>query len=89
MGLARTWEAKKMRASVPITAETQAARLELRIKKHKEEVARLREQIGDPQEALAKFVRDRFEYQALAPNGGHTGGANAFTWEEDDDSDAW
>jgi len=67
---------------------TQAERVERQIRAHKEEVARLREEIGDPQEALFRFVTERFEVESLIPDdlpGRGTGGA---VWA-DDEHDAW
>ena len=57
-----------MSSTASTTPSTQAVRLERRIRSHKEEVARLREQIGDPQAALFRFVTERFEVQAIVPD---------------------
>ena len=39
--------------------------LQRRILEHKEEMARLREEFGDPEEALRAFMREAFDPQAL------------------------
>jgi hypothetical protein len=88
-GVARLLETTVMSSIGPTTASKQAAWLEQRIKEHREEVERLREQIGDPEEALSRFVRDRFEGQALVPDGWPRSGVSTVPWEADDDSDAW
>lgn len=43
----------------PLTRPELSPQLEERLKLHKEEVARLRAEFGDPQEALFAFVRGR------------------------------
>lgn len=50
--------------SAPVLSE----RLQQRIEEHKAEVARLREELGDPQEALSAFVREHFSLEALLPD---------------------
>lgn len=72
----------------PATPSTHNERLEQRIKEHREEVARLRQQFGDPGEAWSKFIRERFDFPALIPAQPHIGDSKTFWWEEDD-SDAW
>lgn len=57
-----------MPAQSTATAVTQAERLAQLIKEHKEEVARLRAEIGDPAEALDKFVRDTFDLESFFPD---------------------
>jgi hypothetical protein len=60
------------------------------IRSHKEEVARLREQLGDPQEALSRFIVERFEVQALVPAERLQQDSRITVLEEDDDElDAW
>lgn len=76
-----------MSSTAPTKAE--AWRRERRIKAHKEEVARLREEIGDPQEALFRFVTERFEVQAVVPNDGLARGSGRAVWEDDDELDGW
>ena len=68
-----------MSAQSTATEVTQAERLELRIKEHKEEVARLREELGNPAEALSAFAREHFSLEAFFPDGERA------IWEEDDD----
>ena len=48
------------------TEMTQVERVAEQIKQHKEEVARLREELGDPMEALSTFVREHFSYEAFS-----------------------
>lgn len=69
----------------PTTATelTQAERVAEQIKRHKEEVARLRAEIGDPAEALDAFVREHFTLEAFLPDGERA------IWEMDDDEDDW
>ena len=78
-----------MTSQVPTKPSTLPAWLEERIKQHKEEVARLREQFGDPEEALFQFVREHFSPEAFVPDDQPLRDSNGMTWEEDDDSDAW
>ena len=64
--------------------------LEERIRAHKEEVARLREELGDPQGALFQFITERFEVQALIPDEQlKNGSRNIVLEEEDDDLNGW
>jgi predicted nucleic acid-binding Zn-ribbon protein len=77
-----------MSSTAPTTPRAQAERLEQRIRSHKEEVARLREQIGDPQEALFRFVTERFEVQALVPDDRPGQDRRTAVWEDDDELDA-
>jgi hypothetical protein len=71
----------------PTTPSTRNERLEQRIQEHRVEVARWREQNGDPAEALDRFIRERFDIRALIPDDSHIGEGGTFWWE-DDDSDA-
>jgi len=83
-------EASSM-ASPPTASPTHSAWLEQRLREHKEEVARLREEFGDPAEALAQFMRERFDIEALLPDDWSPDDPRA-PWEmmmEDDDSGAW
>lgn len=70
------------------TPSTHVERIEGLIKKHKEEVARWRLEFGDPEEALSKFVKDRFVLEALIPDD-QSDSDDLLTEWEDDDSDAW
>ena len=71
-----------MRSTVPPPTPTQAEGREQRIRRHKEEVARLREELGDPREALFRFLVERFEPQALVPDDRPR---RRGLWEDDDD----
>lgn len=51
-----------MATSESATQPAQARRLEERLARHKAEVARLRAEFGNPQEALFAFTRDRFDF---------------------------
>ncbi|MDQ3693001.1 MAG: hypothetical protein M3464_05165 [Chloroflexota bacterium] len=78
-------------ASPPTASPALAALREQRLREHKEEVARLREEFGDPAEALAQFMRERFNIEALLPDDWSPDDPRAL-WElvmEDDDSGAW
>ena len=78
-----------MASTVATAPPSQAERLAQRIKEHKEEVARLRAEIGDPAEALDTFIRERFDIQAIFANR-RPGPEGYWTLleEEDDDLDA-
>jgi len=76
-------------STVSTVPASQAARIERLIAEHKVEVERLRQQFGDPQEALSRFVTDRFEVQALVPDDRPAGHEDRAIWEDDDDLDAW
>jgi hypothetical protein len=65
----------------------QAKRLEHLLDRHREEVIRLREELGDPQEALFAFVRDKFDYAAFFPD--MRRGSHRPEWDDDDELDAW
>jgi hypothetical protein len=66
-----------------------SAFLEQRLREHQEEVARLREEFGDPQLALFAFTRDRLDRESLLEVAHRDGNWPAA--EEDDDGflDAW
>lgn len=49
-----------MNAAIPLQTD-----LDRRLAEHREEVARLREQLGDPEEALSAFIREHFDRDAL------------------------
>ena len=51
----------------PSARRAQAERLAERIREHKEEAIRLREELGDPEQALFRFISERFEAPALIP----------------------
>lgn len=76
-----------MPGSPTATTQTQAERREQRIKEHKEEVARLREEFGDPAEALDRFVRATFDLRAFFPDPPSTAEPWEL-WDEDDDLSA-
>lgn len=73
----------------PTTSPALAALREQRLREHKEEVARLREEFGDPAEALDKFMLERFTIEALLPDDWSSGSGPRAFWEEDDDADDW
>jgi hypothetical protein len=60
---------------------TQAERREQDFKAHREEVARLRAEIGDPAAALDQFILENFSLESLLPDGERA------VWEEDDRDD--
>ena len=78
-----------MSTTPPNTQPAKSERLEQRIRSHKEEVARLREELGDPQAALFRFIIQRFEIQALVPDDRSRQGARRTAWEDDDDLNGW
>ena len=63
-------------------------RLKQRLEQHKEEVTRLREEFGDPQASLFRFITERFEVQALVPDDLPRQAARRTEWEDDDDLNA-
>lgn len=73
-----------MTSTVRAALPTQAERVAERIRAHKEEVARLRERIGDPQEALSRFVTEHFEVRALIPDEQPGEGGGNGLWDDDD-----
>ncbi len=75
-----------MRSTIPPPTPTQAERREQRIRRHKEEVVRLREEFGDPREALFRFIVERFEPEALVPDD-HLRPTGL--WEDNDDLNGW
>jgi hypothetical protein len=62
--------------------------LEQRLRAHREEVARLREEFGDPQVALFAFTRDRLDRESLLEGVRPNGDSQATDWDDDDDLDA-
>lgn len=62
--------------------------LKQRLREHQEEVARLREEFGDPQLALFAFVRDRLDRESLLESARETGDRQIID-QDDDDLDAW
>jgi hypothetical protein len=65
-----------------------SALLEQRLREHQEEVARLREEFGDPQLALFAFTRDRLDRDSLLESARQTGDWQAIDQDDDDDLDA-
>ncbi len=63
-------------------------RLQERLREHKDQVTELRAELGDPAQALSKFMRDRFEWQAIAPTDGPDING-VLEVPDDDDPDAW
>lgn len=68
-----------MASIVSHVSTAQAARIERLVAEHRAEMARLREEFGDPEAALSKFVTDRFELRALLPD----------DWDPEDTSRSW
>lgn len=68
--------------SMPVVSE----RLERRIKEHKAEVARLRAELGDPQEAFSAFVRSHFTLEALLSDDPSSTNARTTWWDDEDDN---
>ena len=80
-----------MAATAPTTTPFGAEQREWRIGEHKDEVARLRGRLGDPEEALFAFVAARFGVRALVPDerpGRSADGVAGNMWDEDDEPDA-
>ena len=69
----------------PTKEATQAEHLAQRIKAHKEEVARLREEIGDPQAALFRFMTEHFTAEAIFPETNLPPEHRRPVWNVDDD----
>jgi hypothetical protein len=78
-----------MSIKAPNMPPAKSERLENRIRSHKAEVARLREELGDPQAALFRFITQRFEVQALVPDDRPKQGVRGSAWEDDDDLNGW
>lgn len=78
-----------MVSSVSPTTSKQAEWLQERIKRHKEEVARLRAEIGDPAKALNELILRTFDREAIIADEPPGGRPDALGWEDDDDLDAW
>ena len=66
-----------------------SALLKQRLREHQEEVARLREVFGDPQQALFAFTRDRLDRESLLESARQTGDWEMIDQDDDDDLDAW
>ena len=83
-------KARNTMASSPSTQRHEmSALLQQRLREHQEEVARLREEFGDPQLALFAFTRDRLEYESLLESARQPGDGQAIDQDDDDDLDAW
>ena len=52
---------------------------------HRAEAARLREELGDPMEAMSAFVREHFDRESLEESLREGGSF----WVDDDDCDDW
>ncbi len=78
-----------MASTQPVTRLGRTEAFERRLQAHEEEVARLREEFGDPQLALFAFTRDQFDREALLGDA-HWGGDWPAAEEDDDDFlDGW
>lgn len=51
--------------ATPATKQTISPHLQRILDEHRKEAARLREKLGDPDEALSAFVREHFDREAL------------------------
>ncbi len=60
-------------------------RLERRIEEHKAEVARLRAELGDPQEAFSAFIREHFDLESLLPDDPSRTDARVTWWDDESD----
>lgn len=78
-----------MSSMAPNSATASAERLQERIRLHKEEMARLRAQVVDPQDALFRFIEERFDIQALVQDERPRQSMGETLWEDDDDLNAW
>jgi hypothetical protein len=76
-----------MSSTIAPSTTTQRAWLDARIRRHREEVERLRAELGDPEQALNDFVLERFDWRVFAPTD-ELASDNDLGWD-DDDSDAW
>jgi trehalose-6-phosphate synthase len=72
-----------MASSQPVTRLERPEWIERRLRAHEEEVARLREEFGDPQHAPFVFTRDRLDRESLLGVAQRDGDWPAT--EEDDD----
>lgn len=78
-----------MASTVTPTTTKQTEWLQERIKRHKEGVARLRAEIGDPAKALNELILRTFDREALIADEPPGGRPDALGWEDDDDPNAW
>jgi hypothetical protein len=63
--------------------------LERALAAHREEAARLREELGDPAEALASFVREHYDQEALEQVARDMREGASFWHDDDAEWDAW
>ncbi len=78
-----------MATSQPVTRPQTSEAFAQRLRAHQEEVARLREEFGDPQLALFAFTRDRLDRDSLLEAARPNGDWQAINRDDDDDLDAW
>lgn len=78
-----------MATSQSVTPLRTSEAFEQRLRAHEEEVARLREQFGDPQRALFAFTRDRLDRESLLGGTHRAGDWQVDEEDDDDDLDAW
>jgi hypothetical protein len=78
-----------MASTQPATRLGRTEALERLIRDHEEEVARLREEFGDPQLALFAFTRDRLDRESLLGGTRLAGEWQADEEDDDDFLDAW
>ncbi|MGH2562554.1 MAG: hypothetical protein ACRDJH_26135 [Thermomicrobiales bacterium] len=69
--------------ATPVTKPPQSPSLERLLERHRLEAEQLRQELGDPKEALAAFVREHYDQELLA-EAFHDliGGSNV--WDADD-----
>lgn len=77
-----------MASQAPATSAL-SPKLQQRLEAHKEEVARLREEFGDPAASLDKLILEVFDVTAFLPEERTRPDEPRPIWEEDDDSSAW
>jgi hypothetical protein len=78
-----------MATSRPATRLKRAEWFERRLQEHADEVARLREEFGDPQQALFAFTRDRLDRDSLLQAARTSGDLRATDWDDDNELNAW
>jgi hypothetical protein len=75
-------------AKTPTASESQMTPLlQQRLREHKKEVERLREEYGNPQEALGRLLREFLDADAFAPMRPSTNGQFEVTIDEEDDDE--
>ncbi|MGH2560513.1 MAG: hypothetical protein ACRDJH_15735 [Thermomicrobiales bacterium] len=75
--------------AVEVKRPPRPASLERVLAAHREEAARLREELGDPAEALSSFVREQYDREALEEVAREMREGASFWHDDDAASDAW